>query len=117
MPPSAIFYDDALEPFAQNGSVSWSGLPNPQLPLAFIGSSSEEQSVDEVWVFPRKSHCIIIYLSTSGPRGLMMVRLTKLWKQSLLSYQKEVRVRRLFELRISELWLPGEDRFGRFVRV
>jgi hypothetical protein len=48
MPPSAIFYDDSLEPCAQNGSVCWSGLPNPNLPLVFIGSSFEEQSVDEV---------------------------------------------------------------------
>jgi len=51
MPPSAIFYDDSLEPCAQSGSVSWSGLPNPQLPLVFIGNSSEEQSVDEAWCF------------------------------------------------------------------
>jgi len=47
MPPSAIFYDDSLEPCAQNGSVNWSGLPDPQLPLVFIGNNSEERSVDE----------------------------------------------------------------------
>jgi len=47
MPPSAIFYDDSLQPCAQNGSVRWSSLPNPQLPLVFIGNISEEQSVDE----------------------------------------------------------------------
>jgi len=47
MPPSAIFYDDSLQPCAHNGSVCWSGLPNPHLPLVFFGNSSEEQSVDE----------------------------------------------------------------------
>jgi hypothetical protein len=118
MPPSAIFYDDSLEPCAQSGSVSWSGLPNPQLPLVFIGNSSEEQSVDEAWVFLRIIHLVLTFVSfISGLRGLTMARLTKLWKQSLLFYQKETRVRRLFELQILELWLLGEDRFGRFVRA
>jgi len=63
MPPSAIFYDDSLEPCALSGSVSWSGLPNPQLPLVFIGNSSEEQSVDEVWVSLRKIHLVLRLVS------------------------------------------------------
>ena len=48
MPPSTIFYDDRLQPCAQNGTVSWSRLPNSQLPLVFFGSDSEEASIDEV---------------------------------------------------------------------
>lgn len=48
MPPSAIFYDDSLEPCAQNGTITWTGLPNAKLPFIFIGCSSEEKSVDEV---------------------------------------------------------------------
>lgn len=51
MPPSAIFYDDILQPCAQNGTVSWSRLPNSQLPLVFFGGDSEEVSVDEVQSF------------------------------------------------------------------
>jgi superfamily I DNA and/or RNA helicase len=47
MPPSAIFYNDSLEPCAQNGTISWTGLPNPQLPLVFIGNDSDEESIDE----------------------------------------------------------------------
>jgi hypothetical protein len=48
MPPSTIFYNDTLEPYAQNGVVSWSRLPNPDLPLIFFGSDTDELSVDEV---------------------------------------------------------------------
>lgn len=48
MPPSAIFYNDSLEPCAQNGRINWSGLANPDLPLVFIGNEGKEQSVDEV---------------------------------------------------------------------
>lgn len=48
MPPSAIFYEDSLEPCAANGITSWSKLPNPQLPLIFIGHEHKEETVDEV---------------------------------------------------------------------
>ncbi|KAJ7042792.1 P-loop containing nucleoside triphosphate hydrolase protein [Mycena alexandri] len=47
MPPSALFYDDSLVPCAVNGTITWSGLPNPRLPLLFIGSESTEECVDE----------------------------------------------------------------------
>ncbi|KIL67986.1 hypothetical protein M378DRAFT_122302 [Amanita muscaria Koide BX008] len=47
MPPSAIFYDDSLEPFADNGTISWSKLPNPALPLLFIGHNGLEDCTDE----------------------------------------------------------------------
>ncbi|KAF7297231.1 hypothetical protein MIND_00956200 [Mycena indigotica] len=43
MPPSAMFYDDSLVPCAVNGAVTWSRLPNPRLPLMFIGSDTEEE--------------------------------------------------------------------------
>lgn len=48
MPPSAIFYDDSLVPCAINGTISWSGLHNPVLPLLFIGTDAKEECVDEV---------------------------------------------------------------------
>ncbi|KAJ6520595.1 P-loop containing nucleoside triphosphate hydrolase protein [Mycena vulgaris] len=47
MPPSAIFYEDSLVPCAVNGTICWSGLPDPRLPLLFIGSESKEECVDE----------------------------------------------------------------------
>lgn len=50
MPPSAIFYNDTLLPFARNHKIIWSGMPKPFLPLKFIGSTSPEDSSDEVWL-------------------------------------------------------------------
>ncbi|KAG6908482.1 hypothetical protein DXG01_004485 [Tephrocybe rancida] len=47
MPPSAIFYNDSLEPCANNGTVVWSSLGNPELPLMFFGHESPEECVDE----------------------------------------------------------------------
>ncbi|KAJ6478594.1 P-loop containing nucleoside triphosphate hydrolase protein [Mycena vitilis] len=47
MPPSTLFYEDSLVPCAQNGSISWTGLPNLRLPLLFIGSETKEECVDE----------------------------------------------------------------------
>lgn len=48
MPPSALFYGDSLEPNADNGTMSWSGMLDPQLPLMFIGNESKEECIDEV---------------------------------------------------------------------
>ncbi len=51
MPPSAIFYDDTLEPSAIfNGIITWSGLPSPKIPLKFIGGQWKEECIDEVSV-------------------------------------------------------------------
>ncbi|PPQ98678.1 hypothetical protein CVT24_003305 [Panaeolus cyanescens] len=47
MPPSAIFYDDTLQPHASNGIIRWSELSTPDWPLKFIGCDAEEQSTDE----------------------------------------------------------------------
>ena len=59
MPPSAIFYNDTLLPYAQNHKVIWSGMPKPFLPLKFIGSTSPEDSSDEV----RSSFIILMTLN------------------------------------------------------
>ncbi|TFK37683.1 P-loop containing nucleoside triphosphate hydrolase protein [Crucibulum laeve] len=47
MPPSALFYDDSLEPCAKNGIIQWSGLSNPRLPIKFIGNETKEECIDE----------------------------------------------------------------------
>ncbi|KAH6904502.1 helicase MOV-10 [Coprinopsis sp. MPI-PUGE-AT-0042] len=48
MPPSAIFYNDTLEPCAKNnGVVQWAGLPVSHLPLKFVGCETLEASNDE----------------------------------------------------------------------
>lgn len=61
MPPSAIFYNDTLQPYAQNGKISWSGLPNPRLPLKFIGTDALEKSTDEKasWFNPGQINIIV----------------------------------------------------------
>lgn len=48
MPPSAMFYNDSLEPYATNGLISWAGLKNNKLPMMFLGCDDKEESFDEV---------------------------------------------------------------------
>ncbi|KAJ7146052.1 P-loop containing nucleoside triphosphate hydrolase protein [Mycena epipterygia] len=62
MPPSAMFYDDSLVPCAVNlGTIVWSGLPNPHLPLLFVGNESKEECVDErsSWFNPMEIKCVL----------------------------------------------------------
>lgn len=48
MPPSAIFYNDSLEPKAfANGRIHWPELPKPNLPLKFVGTTTNDESNDE----------------------------------------------------------------------
>jgi hypothetical protein len=47
MPPSAMFYNDTLQPCAKNGTVIWSGLSAPHLPVKFIGHNHPEATNDE----------------------------------------------------------------------
>jgi len=47
MPPSAIFYNDTLQPYAANGKICWKRLSNLNFPLKFIGTDSAEKSTDE----------------------------------------------------------------------
>ena len=46
MPPSAIFYNDSLEPKAF-ARIHWPELPKPHLPLKFIGTTTDDESNDE----------------------------------------------------------------------
>ncbi|KAF5383955.1 hypothetical protein D9757_007350 [Collybiopsis confluens] len=47
MPPSAMFYNDSLEPCARNGLISWAGLSNNKFPLMFLGCDTKDESLDE----------------------------------------------------------------------
>ncbi|KAJ4480980.1 P-loop containing nucleoside triphosphate hydrolase protein [Lentinula aciculospora] len=47
MPPSAMFYNDSLEPCANNGMISWAGLSNNKYPLMFLGCDTQDETVDE----------------------------------------------------------------------
>jgi hypothetical protein len=49
MVPSAMFYQDRLIPAAQDVKLMrWSQMPNPNIPILFRGSDSEEYCIDEV---------------------------------------------------------------------
>lgn len=75
MCPSAIFYDDTLEPCAQgNGTVSWSGLANPKLPLMFIGNDSPEDCIDEVLCYAIALRLDITHHDHSGHHGTTLGR-------------------------------------------
>lgn len=52
MTPSSLFYGDTLEPAAKNGSISWTELPNEQLPFVFFNVVGDEEMVDEVSLRP-----------------------------------------------------------------
>jgi superfamily I DNA and/or RNA helicase len=48
MAPSALFYDDTLVPRAQDVRlIKWSGLVNPDVPIAIKGIETEEATIDE----------------------------------------------------------------------
>jgi hypothetical protein len=52
MPPSTMFYDDTLEPFASSSVqttplANWDRLPRPGFPVLFYGCESPEDFVDE----------------------------------------------------------------------
>lgn len=66
MPPSAIFYNDTLQPCARNGKISWTGLPNPRLPLKFIGTEALEKSTDEKasWFNPGQINIIVAIIKS-----------------------------------------------------
>lgn len=115
MPPSAMFYDDSLEPCAQNGRISWSGLPNPSLPLAFFGTDSKDESADEVGQEPLKYDHDIICLSyaCSETRGTIQERSNGSSKRSHLFFLRKMRVLLLCSLHRSASWRLGGDRCGK----
>ncbi|THU88773.1 P-loop containing nucleoside triphosphate hydrolase protein [Dendrothele bispora CBS 962.96] len=61
MPPSAMFYNDSLEPFATNGYISWDRLPNSTFPVVFLGCDSKEEDVSEraTWYNPGEIACVV----------------------------------------------------------
>lgn len=49
MVPSAMFYQDRLIPAAIDVALMrWSRLPNPDIPILFHGTDTEEYCIDEV---------------------------------------------------------------------
>lgn len=102
MPPSALFYNDTLRPFAvTNGTVVWPGLANPTLPLKFIGTDAEDKSNDDraSWFNPGQIDVIVdviksllsnVHLSQpelrAGEIGVMAP-----WRQQVWALRKRLR--------------------------
>ncbi|KAH9477003.1 RNA helicase Mov10l1 [Psilocybe cubensis] len=61
MPPSAIFYNDSLQPFASIGTLAWARLRTPRLPLKVIGTDAAELSTDEKasWYNPGQIRIVV----------------------------------------------------------
>lgn len=56
-----MFYDDTLIPAAKDVSlISWSQLPNPQIPILFEGCETDESWVDEGAVSIHLSKLILV---------------------------------------------------------
>ena len=48
MIPAALFYEDTLQPAAQDVSLlEWHGLPNPEIPILFQGVETGEEWIEE----------------------------------------------------------------------
>lgn len=47
MIPSSMFYNDTLIASADAKLITWSELPNPDIPILFHGCETEENWVDE----------------------------------------------------------------------
>ncbi len=57
MVPAALFYEDTLQPAAQDVSlIEWSGLPNSDIPILFRGCETEEDWIEEVGTFGPITH-------------------------------------------------------------
>jgi hypothetical protein len=50
-----MFYDDTLIASADAKLISWSELPNPEIPILFQGCETEENWVDEGAVSSKSS--------------------------------------------------------------
>lgn len=49
MVPSSLFYEDQLVASATNVKLlPWRGLPNPELPIAFLGCEGDEECIEDV---------------------------------------------------------------------
>lgn len=83
MPPSAMFYNDTLQPCANNGAVIWSGLSAPHLPVKFIGHNHPEATNDEVSSIPvPKSILSSSHLLSREPPGITKAKSGKWWTSS-----------------------------------
>ncbi|KAJ7222278.1 AAA domain-containing protein [Mycena pura] len=123
MPPSAIFYDDSLLPCAVNGTIMWSGLPNPRLPLLFIGSEAKEECVDEraSWYNTGEIKCTVDTIvsllaegaSSSPPLQASDIGVMSAFREQVWKIRERLRKEKLSAVDVGTV----EDYQGREMRV
>ncbi|KAJ7855002.1 P-loop containing nucleoside triphosphate hydrolase protein [Mycena olivaceomarginata] len=123
MPPSSLFYDDALVPFAVNGTIAWSGLPNPRLPLLFIGSEAKEECIDEraSWYNTGEIRCTVDAIlsllaegaSSSPPLQASEIGVMSAFREQVWKIREYLRKEKLSAVDVGTV----EDYQGREMRV
>ncbi|KAK7014215.1 AAA domain-containing protein [Favolaschia claudopus] len=130
MPPSTLFYNDSLVPCAVNGSIVWSGLPNPRLPLLFIGSESKEECVDEraSWYNPGEIKCTVDTIvsllaagaSCSPPLQASEIGVMSAFREQVWKIREHLRKEKLNAVDVGTVegsgnagkWLKFEDKYS-----
>ncbi|KAK0476087.1 AAA domain-containing protein [Armillaria novae-zelandiae] len=124
MPPSALFYNDTLEPCARgNGDVVWSGLPNAKIPLTFIGSTSLEECIDEreTWYNTGEIDLVVSAIKSllaEGARSVpplapKQIGVMAPWREQVWKLRERLREERLGQVDVGSV----EDYQGREMRV
>ncbi|PBK71878.1 P-loop containing nucleoside triphosphate hydrolase protein [Armillaria solidipes] len=124
MPPSALFYNDTLEPCARgNGVVVWSGLPNANIPLTFIGSTSLEECIDEreTWYNTGEIDLVVRTIKSLLAEGAMSVPplapkhigVMAPWREQVWKLRERLRKEQLGQVDVGSV----EDYQGREMRV
>ncbi|KAJ6630161.1 P-loop containing nucleoside triphosphate hydrolase protein [Mycena sp. CBHHK59/15] len=123
MPPSAIFYQDSLIPCAVNGTITWSKLPNPCLPLLFIANDSKEECVDEraSWYNTGEIQCTVETIksllsegaSSSPPLQASEIGVMSAFREQVWKIREHLRREKLSAVDVGTV----EDYQGREMRV
>ncbi|KAF9265127.1 P-loop containing nucleoside triphosphate hydrolase protein [Marasmius fiardii PR-910] len=123
MPPSAMFYNDSLEPCAANGLISWAQLPNPSFPLKFIGSYTKEDSIHEkaTWYNAGEIERIVEVISSlmeeanksSPPLQLQDIGVMAPWREQVWRLRENLRKQGFARVDVGSV----EDFQGREKRV
>ncbi|KAF9480299.1 P-loop containing nucleoside triphosphate hydrolase protein [Pholiota conissans] len=124
MPPSAIFYNDTLQPSAiTNGKIVWAGLAKPHLPLKFIGTDAVEESNDEraSWFNPGQINKVVEVIKSllneprlcEPPLRPREIAVMAPWRQQVWALRKRLRDEKCSAVDVGTV----EDYQGRESRV
>lgn len=123
MPPSAMFYNDTLQPCANNGAVIWSGLSAPHLPVKFIGHNHPEATNDEraTWYNKGEIRKVVDVIKSMLADNLLCtpplrpghIGVMAPWREQVWKLREELRKERLHAVDVGTV----EDFQGRESRV